>query len=120
MKKVCHYFSLELATISTKLHQAPLAAVQNDARQTRNTEKEECFFLEARMVSTDQITLGSFKAGVYRPLQTYPWEVILQKNGRQTSNSFSIGLQSCWGRGQAEAATNPSCKLLHILFFCKG
>lgn len=35
------------------------------------------------------------RGGMYRPFQVYSQKVILQNKGRQTSNSFSTGLQSC-------------------------
>lgn len=78
MKKICHYFSLEVATVSTKLHQAPLAAVQNDARQTRNTEKEEeCFFPRS-------------KNGIYR--SNHPRQ--LQDRGIQAITNLPLGSHS--------------------------
>lgn len=124
MKKVRYYFSLEVATISTKLHQAPLIACISSKRcktgKKYQKRRKMLFFLTVGMASKDQITLGSFKTGITQAITNLPLgshsPTERKANKQQLLHWTAVLLGQRPGRSSQESFTQSAA----CFFFCNG
>lgn len=101
-------------------HNLQLAPLQNDEKQTRNTEKDnKCFFLTVKMSSKDQITLGGVKRRNVQAITNLLSERRSPKRGKANKQQLLHWTAVLLGQ-RPQKCSQESCKQITACFFLQG